>query len=174
MKLNIKLENNWLEATWVENDKQIHCESFSGHVEHIALLRVKSQEFNTSLREFEPLIKQCQDNFVYPTTEEINKELEAQAKQLDEQVKTEALAKLTVTTSSGKVFYADTESRVDLNDAIRKAENENLANTPWKLAEAFEGERVVIVTLEEIREAADLALSAKGSIVGVIQIKEGE
>ena len=38
----------------------------------------------------------------------------------------------------------------------------------------FEGERVVIVTLEEIREAADLALSAKGSIVGVIQIKEGE
>jgi hypothetical protein len=88
--------------------------------------------------------------------------------------KTEALAKLTVTTSSGKVFYADTESRVDLNDAIRKAEKENLADTPWKLAEEFEGERVIIVTLEEIREAADLALSAKGTIVGVIQIEEGE
>ena len=88
--------------------------------------------------------------------------------------KAEALAKLTVTTQSGKVFYADTESRVDLNDAIRKAEKENLTNTSWKLAEEFEGERVVIVTLDEIREAADLALSAKGSIVGVIQIKEGE
>lgn len=98
----------------------------------------------------------------------------AKAKQLAERVKTETLAKLTVTTESGKVFYADTESRVDLNDAIRKAEKENLPNTPWKLAEEFEGERVVTVTLEEIREAADLALSAKGSIVGVIQIKEGE
>lgn len=88
--------------------------------------------------------------------------------------KTEALSKLTVTTQSGKVFYADTESRVDLNDAIRRAEKENLTSTSWKLAEEFEGERVVIVTLEEIREAADLALSAKASIVGVIQIKEGE
>ena len=98
----------------------------------------------------------------------------AKAKANETVEKIEALAKLTVTTSSGKVFYADTESRVDLNDAIRKAEKENLANTPWKLAEEFEGERVVIVTLEEIREAADLALSSKGSIVGVIQIKEGE
>ena len=89
-------------------------------------------------------------------------------------IKEESLAKLIVTTQSGKVFYADTESRVDLNDAIRKAEKENLLSTPWKLAEEFAGERVVIVTLEEIREAADLALSAKGSIVGVIQIKEGE
>lgn len=174
MKLNIKLENNWLEATWIENDKQIHCESFSGHVEHIALLRAKSQEFNTSLQEFEHIIEQCKINFVYPTTEEINKELQLQLKQLVEQTKTEALAKLTVTTSTGKVFYADTESRVDLNDAIRKAEKENLSNAPWKLAEEFEGERVVIVTLEEIREAADLALSAKGTIVGVIQIEEGE
>lgn len=50
--------------------------------------------------------------------------MQLQAKQLDEQAKTEALAKLTVTTQSGKVFYADTESRVDLNDAIRKAEKE--------------------------------------------------
>ena len=105
--------------------------------------------------------------------EKINQEVEL-VKANETVAKTEALSKLTVTTSSGKVFYADTESRVDLNDAIRKAEKENLSTTPWKLAEAFEGERVVIVTLEEIREAADLALSAKGSIVGVIKIKEGE
>lgn len=98
----------------------------------------------------------------------------AKAKANETVEKIEALANLIVTTQSGKVFYADTESRVDLNDAIRKAEKENLSNTPWKLAEAFEGERVVIVTLEEIREAADLALLAKASIVGVIQIKEGE
>ena len=99
--------------------------------------------------------------------EKLEQEL-LQAKQQSEQIKTEALAKLTVTTQSGKVFYADTESRVDLNDAIRKAEKDNILSTTWKLAEEFEGERIVVVTLEEIREAAALALLAKGSIVGAI------
>ena len=74
IKLNIILEKDWLEATWKEDEIQIHCESFSGHKEHIALLRVKAKEFNTSLKEFEPLIKQCQDSFIYPTDEEIAKE----------------------------------------------------------------------------------------------------
>lgn len=74
MKLNIILENNWLEATWLENELQVHCESFSGHKEHITLLRAKAKEFNTSLKEFEPLIKQCEDSFIYPTDEEIAKQ----------------------------------------------------------------------------------------------------
>ena len=74
MKLNIKLENNWLEATWLEDETQIHCESYSGHKEHIAQLRAKAKDFNTSLKEYEPLIKQCEDAFVYPTDEEIAKE----------------------------------------------------------------------------------------------------
>ena len=67
MKLEMKLENNWLEATWKENGMQVHCESFSGHKEHITMLRAKAKEFNTSLKEFESLIKQCEDSFVYPT-----------------------------------------------------------------------------------------------------------
>ena len=73
-KLTLILENNWLEATWLENEIQIYCESFSGHKEHIDMLRAKAKEFNTSLKEFEPLIKQCQDSFIYPTDEEIAKE----------------------------------------------------------------------------------------------------
>lgn len=78
MKLNIILDKtNWLDSTWFEDDKQIYCESYSGHGEHIAMLRAKSKEFNTSLDEYEDLIKQCQDNFVYPTDEEI--ELQKQA-----------------------------------------------------------------------------------------------
>lgn len=77
MKLNIKLESDWLEATWLENDKQIYCESFSGHKEHIALLRAKAKEFNTPLSKFEDLIKQCQDSFVYPTDEEIKLQKQA-------------------------------------------------------------------------------------------------
>lgn len=74
MKLNIILENNWLEATWKENGMQVHCESFSGHKEHISMLIAKAKEFNTSLKEFESLIKQCEDAFIYPTDEEIAKE----------------------------------------------------------------------------------------------------
>lgn len=74
IKLNIKLDKDWLEATWLENEQQIHCESFSGHKEHITLLRAKAKEFNTSLKEFEPLIKQCEDAFIYLTDEEIETE----------------------------------------------------------------------------------------------------
>lgn len=71
-KLNLILdETNWIEAVWYEDNKQIYCESFSGHSEHIALLRAKAKEFNTSLKEYEPLIKQCQDSFIYPTDEEL-------------------------------------------------------------------------------------------------------
>lgn len=74
IKLNIKLENNWLEATWLKDEIQVYCESFSGHKEHITLLRAKAKELGTSLEEFEPLIKQCEDAFTYPTDEEIAKE----------------------------------------------------------------------------------------------------
>lgn len=74
MKVNIILENNWIEATWLEDETQIYCESFSGHKEHIAMLRAKAKEFNTSLKEFEPLIKQCEDAFIYLTDEEIETE----------------------------------------------------------------------------------------------------
>ena len=75
IKLKLLLgKENWLEATWLEDEIQIHCESFSGHKEHITLLREKAKEFNTSLKEFESLIKQCEDDFIYPTNEEIESE----------------------------------------------------------------------------------------------------
>ena len=74
IKLNITIDEDWLEATWSEDEMQIYCESFSGHKEHITLLRAKAKEYNTSLKEFEPLIKQCEDAFIYPTDEEIAKE----------------------------------------------------------------------------------------------------
>lgn len=75
MELILKLDKtNWIEATWYENEIQTHCESFSGHNEHITLLRAKAEEFNTSLKDFELLIKKCQDSFIYPTNEEIEAE----------------------------------------------------------------------------------------------------
>lgn len=71
MKVNIILDNNWLEATWLEDESQIHCESFSGHPEHIVMLEAKALEFGTRLNEFEGLIKQCKESFVMPTAEEL-------------------------------------------------------------------------------------------------------
>ena len=63
-------ETNWLEVTWVnENDEQVHCESYSGHPEHIAMLRAKALEFCTELDE--ALIKECIANFKMPTESEL-------------------------------------------------------------------------------------------------------
>lgn len=74
IKLNITIDKDWLEAIWLENETQIHCESFSGHKEHIVMLEAKALEFGTSLDEFEGLIKQCKDSFIYPTEDELAKE----------------------------------------------------------------------------------------------------
>ena len=66
-------ETNWLEVIWVnESDEQIHCESYSGHPEHIAMLRAKALEFGTELDE--ALISECSANFKYPTEEELAEE----------------------------------------------------------------------------------------------------
>lgn len=74
-KLNLILDQyNWLEATWAEDEIQVHCESYSGHPEHISMLRAKALEFETSLEDYEDLIAECEDSFVYPTDEEIEKE----------------------------------------------------------------------------------------------------
>ena len=77
MKLELKLTNDWLEATWYEDDKQVHCESFSGHVEHIAMLRAKALEFDTELDEV--LIAECIKNFKMPTEAELAEQAKVQA-----------------------------------------------------------------------------------------------
>ena len=91
-KLNLILDNtNWLEATWmeevitineVEGEKveskevnQLHCESYSGHPEHISMLRAKALEFETSLDEYEELIAECESKFIAPNEDEIQAEI---------------------------------------------------------------------------------------------------
>ena len=79
MKLELKLQNDWLEATWcTEADgvkTQVHCESYSGHPEHIAMLRTKALEFGTPLDEFEGLIVKAEQAYTPPTQEELDKAL---------------------------------------------------------------------------------------------------
>ena len=93
-KLTLILDQtNWLEATWVEEvitqvegeedrveTTQVHCESFSGHPEHIAMLKAKATEFGTELGEYEELIAECESKFVHPSDEEIAAELAAHTK----------------------------------------------------------------------------------------------
>ena len=91
-KLTLILDStNWLEATWVEETitinevegekvesketTQLWCESYSGHPEHISMLRAKALEFETSLDEYEDLIAECEKNFIAPTEDEIQAEI---------------------------------------------------------------------------------------------------
>lgn len=91
-KLTLILDQtNWLEATWVEeiitiNEvegkkveakevTQVHCESYSGHKEHISMLRAKALEFETSLEDYEDLIAECETNFIAPSESEIQAEI---------------------------------------------------------------------------------------------------
>lgn len=99
------------------------------------------------------------DGLSYQTPEDISEKADA--------VKADTLSKLTVTTSSGKVFYADTESRVDLQASIDGADLKGLIETTWKLAEDFEGSRYAVVSLLELREASALALAKKAEVIGV-------
>ena len=90
MKLDLILDKtNWLEATWCEEEvsineetkeetvtkTQVHCESYSGHQEHIAMLRARALEFGTPLDEFEGLITQAEQAYTPPTQEELDKAL---------------------------------------------------------------------------------------------------
>lgn len=81
MELNIILDQtNWLEVTWTEDGVQVHCESYSGHPEHIDMLRAKASEFGTKLDEYEELIAEGESKFVHPSDEEVAAELAAHTK----------------------------------------------------------------------------------------------
>ena len=124
IKLTLILDQtNWLEATWVEEitipfegeeDKvettQLHCESYSGHPEHIAMLRAKALEFGTELEE--ALISECIANFKYPTEEEL-------AQQAKEQARQEALT--TIAQLEASQLRSIRELMLDANNEYAKA-----------------------------------------------------
>lgn len=76
--------------------------------------------------------------------------------------KSSALKRVTVTTKSGKEFYGDADSRIDIIDAIDLSERTGQKTAPWKLVTGEE-----MVSVDELREARILALRAKGNIVGI-------
>lgn len=136
IKLTITIDKDWLEATWtkevttindIEKDgeivqeesvttEQLHCESFSGHPEHIAMLEAKAVEFGTSLAEYTGLITQAKEAFIMPTAEELL------AYEL-EQKKQEAKMYLASTDYKMTVDYFATLSK-DIQDELILKRNE--------------------------------------------------
>lgn len=151
---------NFNKDAWLENDGR-----FEKKLETITGINEDGTEYNYQI-----------DTGYYTYynedgTPDLAKEQEAtdaKLKEEAERLKEETLARLTVTTTSGKVFYADSDSRIDLQEAIRIAIETNQTSTIWKLAEDFEGARIVSVALDEIKEASMLALLTKGEFVGAV------
>ena len=134
----IKTNPEWLEATWAEEvittslvqnevdgevveetvhnteTTMLHCESFSGHNEHIEMLEDKCIEYGTELTEEQTLIvKEVQEAFVYPTEEEI------QAEEIKHKVN-EAKFYLSSTDYKMTIDYFATLSKEEQDDLIAK------------------------------------------------------
>lgn len=75
--------------------------------------------------------------------------------------KNELIARLTVTTQSGKKFDADEVARGRMLSAIQAAEFLGIDESEWKLADNSKQ----IITLDELKEAHALAIQALGQVV---------
>ena len=53
----------------------------------------------------------------------------------------------------GKVFSVTDESQSRIHRALQMAEEKNLTEARWKLAEEFEGSKIAIVTVDELKRA---------------------
>ena len=77
------------------------------------------------------------------------------------QAKLEALANLTVTTTNGNVFDANSDSITNMMAALQASTIVNKIETSWKLAD----NTIVTITIDELKEALALSIQAKGNII---------
>jgi len=82
----------------------------------------------------------------------------------DEAIKQYKLEHIEVALSTGKVLYADKDSRNDISHAIQLMESEGVDSQGWKTVNGIKS-----VTLAEFKEALKLGLIEKGKIVGVVK-----
>lgn len=174
-------QTNWLEATWTEEIttevqvekegeivteekteiKIIHCESYSGHPEHISMLRARALEFETPLDVYEDLIQKAKAGFVMPSQEELYK-LEAEQERIQAKaIKQELLANIKVTTSNSNIFDGNEVARSNMVSAIIASDILGIPKTTWKLAD----NSVAEITLDELKEALALSIQEVGRIV---------
>ena len=168
MKLNIILENNWLEATWLVDDNQLHCESFSGHPEHISMLRDRCTLYGVNLSiDDEKLIEEAMNNFTMPSQEELDKINLDNLKVELKSAKKIALDNIVVDVD-GKLFDGNEAARLNIMSAIQASELVELNETGWKLAD----NTAVLVNLNELKMALALSIQEVGRIVMVTKIED--
>lgn len=188
IKLNITIDKDWLEATWtkevttindVEKDgelfqeesvstEQIHCESFSGHPEHISMLRDRCTLYGVKLSiDDEKLIEEAMNNFTMPSQEELDK---INLDNLKVELKSAKLIALDniVVDVDGKLFDGNETARLNIMSAIQASELIRLNETGWKLADNM----AVLVTLAELKMALALSIQEVGRIVMVTKIED--
>mgnify|MGYP003583885792 FL=1 len=98
----------------------------------------------------------------------IAKTIEEETQRLASERKVVELDTIKVRISTGKLFYGDSISRIDINDAITLAKEKGQTTTLWKLAEEIDGSKITEVTVDELKEALGLSLEAKARIIGVV------
>lgn len=196
IKLNITINKDWLEATWtkevttinevekeVEVDgelvketvqeesvttEQIHCESFSGHPEHISMLRDRCTLYGVKLSiDDEKLIEEAMNNFTMPSQEELDKINLDNLKVELKSAKKIALDNIVVDVD-GKLFDGNETARLNIMSAIQASELFTLNETGWKLAD----NTAVLVNLAELKMALALSIEEVGRIVMVTKIED--
>ena len=196
IKLNITIDKDWLEATWtkevttinevekeVEIDgelvkeivreesvitEQLHCESFSGHPEHISMLRDRCLLYGVKLSiDDEKLIEEAMNNFTMPSQEELDKINLDNLKVELKSAKKIALDNIVVDVD-GKLFDGNETARLNIMSAIQASELVRLNETGWKLAD----NTAVLVNLNELKMALALSIQEVGRIVMVTKIED--
>ena len=196
IKLNITIDKDWLEATWIKEvttineiekevevegelikeivqkesvpTEQIHCESFSGHPEHISMLRDRCLLYGVKLSiDDEKLIEEAMNNFTMPSQEELDK---INLDNLKVELKSAKLIALDniVVDVDGKLFDGNETARLNIMSAIQASELVRLNETGWKLAD----NTAVLVTLDELKMALALSIEEVGRIVMVTKIED--
>lgn len=161
------IDNNW---TYIEDNRgQYKVTNYSPLelelITDLGIIDNKASDLDT--KEDGSYYTYYNENGTVDTIKEVEEEQLRLKAEADAQQQYE-LSNLKVTISSGKVFYADSESRTDLISAIDGANLRGETQAEWKLAEEYNGFKITTVTLTEIREALALALEGKAKIIGVI------
>ena len=77
------------------------------------------------------------------------------------EAKIKALSELTITTTAGNTFDANTEAITNMLSVIQASQILNQTTTDWKMAD----NNIVTIDLAELQEAHALAIQAKGAII---------
>lgn len=131
-----------------------------GEIEYCFLPNEKDESLDAEIREL--LVDFEIEAYIEPekTTEQIEAEFKL--------AKQSALDGLSVTTTAGHKFDANTEARLNLTNAIMASDITGISSTNWKLYD----NTVIEADLTELKEALTLAIQKVGEVVMCTTLEE--